>query len=77
MRLLRVRGERAEFDEVISRSRSAELLPRFVVKALRHGRDGPVFVHHLVLAAILELAAHAEARLALDEVCEADRAVRR
>ena len=28
---------------------------RFVVQALRHGRDGPVFVHHVVFAALLEL----------------------
>ena len=70
LRLLRVHGERAELDEVVAASARAELRPRLVAQPVRHRRNAPVFVHHVVLAALLELAAHAEARLALDEVRE-------
>ena len=55
---------------MIAAAARAELRPRLVAQPLRHRRNAPVFVHHVVLAALLELAAHAEARLALDDVRE-------
>ena len=45
--------------------------PRLVAQTVGDRRHAQVFVHHVMLAALLELAAHAETHLALDEVREA------
>ena len=67
---LRVRREQTELDEMISAAARAELRPRPVLVLFRHPADRPIRVHHLVLAAVLEVCAHAEARLRLDGTCE-------
>src|SRR5580765_4932105 len=58
--------EHAELDEMISAPARAELRPRLVPELLRHRADRPVRVQHVMGAALLEIRAHAEARLRLD-----------
>ena len=58
--------EYTELDEVVPASARAELGPRPVLQARRHVAPRPVVIHHRVVAALLELGAHAESGFLLD-----------
>src|SRR5690349_8868871 len=61
-----VRGEEAEFHEMISAATGAKLRPRTIFVLPGHGTDRPIGIHDFVLAALFETGSDTKARLRFD-----------
>src|SRR6185312_14184894 len=65
-----MRREQTKLHKMISAAARAELRPCLVLVLLRHATHGPIRIHHLMLAAMLEIRAHAKTGLRFDRARE-------